>query len=209
MNSSLVQKWEKYLPFDINPLQLEDFFANRKIYPNTLPQTERGFWLFSLLLREKLEKILPSEEKIKRLILSSKVLSPFPTLPLFLLFLIDTLQPKSVLEVFLKEGKKRIGTVISLEDIDWKKEEIGRFDLLLKGKKQTVRLRAGEISLLKLKEGEELTLEFYLRGAKIEGKSKTKISVLGGKVGVVIDSRGRPIRFEDRERIKRWVEVFK
>lgn len=208
-----LEKIGQWLPFLANPLELEDFLANQELYPGTIPLEEKEFWFYTVFLRAKLEKILPKKKKIARLTLGPKILPQFPSLSLALLFILDVLQPLSLLDVFVRGRGKRerkIGTIISLTDIDWRRENLGEVFFTLGEKRQKISLKAGEISLLKLEEDKRLVLDFRLKGAKVEGRKKAKVSVAGGKVGVVIDARGRPINLgeEDWEKVKRWTKLF-
>jgi len=207
------EKIGQWLPFLISPLELEDFLANKELYPTCLPLTKKGFYLEAAVLRYrfKREKALTGEEK--EVVLTSKFLAAVPNPGLALLLVTDACQPKQILEIYAERGKaqEKLGAVISLTEVDKRKKTLGKIVFSL-GKEQTLEIKPEEVIRIMVGEETELALDFRLKGAKVLGKTKARISVSGGQVGIIIDSRGRPIEVgegeEGWEKIKRWTSVF-
>ena len=200
-----------WLPFLLSPLELEDFLANKKLYPSSLPLTSEGFYLNAAFLRSQLRK---TEAPQGQLILTDKFLSVVPNPGVGLLLAIDALQPQQTLQIFAEKKDKiqeKLGTVLSLTEVNKRKKSLGKVEFVL-GEKQKVEIKPEEIIQILVDKDTQIELDFRLGGAKVLGKTKTRVSASGGKVGIVIDSRGRPIEFdkeEDKgEKIERWMRVF-
>ena len=252
MDIPSINEINKWLPFLVSPLEIEDFLGNRELYPVSLPLTEKGSYLAAASLRywlketsaetprktprnfgESRGKLKKTKDTEKKLVLTSRFLAAVPNVGLALLLAVDACQPRQILEIYAEKiqesGQKRLGqrpesdqrrlgqrpeklgTVISLTEVDKKKKTLGKVVFSL-GKKQVLEIKPEEIIHILVDKDTELKLDFHLRAAKVLGKTKTRISVSGGKVGVVIDSRGRPIEpgegEEGWEKIKRWTRVF-
>lgn len=231
MDVSKVEAARDWIPFLTNPLDWEDFLANRGLYPPALPLTRDGFYLHHAFCRyqlmekdlaEKVEKAekgkkrkkkADSKDRKKKLVLTSKFLKKVINPGLALLLALDVYQPEEILEVYGEEDKvqEKLGTVVSLTEVDQKKKILGKVTFTL-GKKQTLEIKPEEIILLETDKTMELTMDFRLGAARVSGKRKIKIAITGGKVGIVIDARGRPIELEEGEggwrEVKRWMKVF-
>lgn len=233
MDVSKVEAASDWIPFLINSLDWEDFLANQELYSRSLPATKEGFYLHHAFGRyqlvaqgryrdedaqetdrakKKKKKADPGEGK-KRLILTTKFLKTTINPGLGLLLALDAYQPRETLEVYGEKDRvqEKLGTVISLTEVDQKKKNLGKLIFSL-DKKQTLEIRPGEIILLQAGKDQELSIDFRLGGAQVLGKRRAKVLVSGGQVGVVIDARGRPIEIEEGEegwrQVKRWMKVF-
>lgn len=213
-----IDEISRWLPFLISPLELEDFLGNRELYSASVPLTKKGFYLVAASLRHWLketsaENTEKTENTDKRLVLTSRFLTAVPNAGLALLLAVDAYQPRQIFKIYAEKKKvqKKLGTVISLTNVDKKRKTLGKVVFSL-GKKQVLEIKPEEIVRILVDEDTKLDLDFRLQAAKILGKTKTRISVSGGRAGVVIDSRGRPIESGEGEKgwekIKRWTEVF-
>lgn len=233
MDVSRADAVSDWVPFLINPLDWEDFLANQELYPRSLPLTKEGFYLHQAFGRCQLITQGPFQDEIerkadrakkkkkktdlgggeKRLILTSKFLRTVINPGLGLLLALDAYQPRETLEVYWEKDKvqKKLGTVISLTRVDQKKKILGKLTFSL-DKKQTLEIKPGEIILLQAGKNRELKIDFRLGGAQVLDQRRARVSVSGGQVGVVIDTRGRPIKIEEGEKgwkqVKRWMKVF-
>lgn len=223
MDIPKVEEINRWLPFLIRPLDLEDFFANKGLYPLSLPVTKKGFYLEAAFLRYQLkgsntegaegaEKNLPAGRQ--ELILTSKFLSAVPNSGLALLLATDVYQPHSILKIYA-EGEKsqeQLGAVVSLTEVNKKRKILGKLVFTFGKQQKVLEIRPESMILISVDKDTELKLGFRLRGAKVLGKTRAVVSVSGGKVGIVIDSRGRPIEIEEGEvgweKIERWTRVF-
>lgn len=213
-----IDEISRWLPFLISPLELEDFLGNRELYSASVPLTKKGFYLVAASLRHWLketsaENTEKTENTDKRLVLTSRFLTAVPNAGLALLLAVDAYQPRQIFKIYAEKKKvqKKLGTVVSLTNVDKKRKTLGKVVFSL-GKKQVLEIKPEEIVRILVDEDTRLDLDFRLQAAKILGKTKTRISVSGGRAGVVIDSRGRPIEpgegEKEWEKIKRWTEVF-
>lgn len=213
-----IDEISRWLPFLISPLELEDFLGNRELYSASVPLTKKGFYLVAASLRHWLketsaENTEKTENTDKRLVLTSRFLTAVPNAGLALLLAVDAYQPRQIFKIYAEKKKvqKKLGTVVSLTNVDKKRKTLGKVVFSL-GKKQVLEIKPEEIVRILVDEDTKLDLDFRLQAAKILGKTKTRISVSGGRAGVVIDSRGRPIEpgegEKEWEKIKRWTEVF-
>lgn len=234
MDVSSVEEARVWTPFLTNPLDWEDFLANKDLYPRSFPLTKEGFYLHHAFCRYQLMKQSPFleddikgaeegkrragrgglEERRKKLILTpqfwEKTLNP----GLALLLALDVYQPEGLLDVYQIKGDKvqeKLGTVISLTAVNRRKEVLGKVALSL-GKSQTLELKPEEIVFLQVDRNTALEMDFRLAAAQVLGKKKARVSASGGELGVIIDARGRPIEIEEGEagwkKIKRWMKVF-
>lgn len=192
--------------------------GNRELYSASVPLTKKGFYLVAASLRHWLketsaENTEKTENTDKRLVLTSRFLTAVPNAGLALLLAVDAYQPRQIFKIYAEKKKvqKKLGTVVSLTNVDKKRKTLGKVVFSL-GKKQVLEIKPEEIVRILVDEDTRLDLDFRLQAAKILGKTKTRISVSGGRAGVVIDSRGRPIEpgegEKEWEKIKRWTEVF-
>jgi hypothetical protein len=91
----------------------------------------------------------------------------------------------------------------------------GELHLRDTGEKRPFEARYGTISVVPLGYGEEAELTLKPRRMEIAGVKGRgeKLTVSGGELGLIIDARGRPIRFprdaeQRRERLRAWQEAI-
>lgn len=223
----------RWTPFLVNPLEGDDFLANQGLYPRSLPVTKQGFYLHHAFSRYQLKKAgrfwdeadsekkgkkkkktpVSLSDKPKRLVLTAKFLKTILNPGLGLLLALDAYQPAETLEVYReKDGKEeKLATVVSLTEVDPKKKVLGKTIFNL-DKKQVLEIKPGEMVVLQVDKHRELKIDFRLGAARVLGKKKNRVAVSGGKIGVVIDARGRPIEIEEGgagwKQVKRWMKVF-
>ena len=130
---------------------------------------------------------------------------------------LSTINEEAATEVFEKDCMIYLGHCISLTNTGKMGSKCLDYRIILHDKEEiTGTLPYGEIKLIDLKAGEEAEIEvvptkqFNLgrgKGQKIEGK------VTGGVVGLIIDTRGRPLEIPkdkelQKEYISKWNKAF-
>jgi uncharacterized protein (TIGR01319 family) len=125
--------------------------------------------------------------------------------------------PTGVVQVLDTGAFIEVGTVISLTGRARRNEVVlvGELRLRDTGEKRTFEARYGSISIVPLGYGEEAELTLKPRRMEIAGvKSRgERLAVTGGELGLIIDARGRPIRFpraveQRRERLRAWQQAI-
>jgi hypothetical protein len=125
--------------------------------------------------------------------------------------------PTGVVQVLDTGAFIEVGTLISLTGRARQDEVVlaGELHLRDTDEKRPFEVRYGSISVVPLGYGEEAELTLKPRRMEIAGlKSRgDKLSVSGGELGLIIDARGRPIRFPRdtearRERLRAWQQVI-
>jgi uncharacterized protein (TIGR01319 family) len=125
--------------------------------------------------------------------------------------------PTGVVQVLDTGAFIEVGTLISLTGRARRDEVVlaGELHLRDSGERRTFEARYGSISVVPLGYGEEAELTLKPRRMEIAGlKSRgEKLTVTGGELGLVVDARGRPIRFprdaeQQRERLRAWQQAI-
>src|SRR3989344_3254913 len=163
---------------------LANFIGNRIIYSQTVPINKLDLDIDMAILREVIKKTpeyfyLKKEDKI---IISKDLKERFPPLSKLVTIIIETINPKGLITIHLKEGNNYqfLGTLIAPENIEG----------LFKGK-QSVSVVVNGVATQLLKNSlsisgvNKVTLQIKI------GDSK-EISVNGGQLGIVIDLRDKP-----------------
>lgn len=125
--------------------------------------------------------------------------------------------PTGVVQVLDTGAFIEVGTMISLTGRARRNEVVlvGELRLRDTGEKRTFEARYGTISTVPLGYGEEAELTLKPRRMEIAGVKNRgeKLSVSGGELGLIIDARGRPIRYprdvgSRRERLLAWQQAI-
>lgn len=217
------EKIGRWLPFLANPKEVEDFCANKFLYPTSIPATKKSLFLTLACLREEIRQQLTEATKWhKTIILTKKLLEVTPSPSLATLVALDAFEPLDLVPIVKKEDNREVylGTVISLSSVDKKRKVVAKIvcsfgRVASDARKETVEVKIPpeEITVIPTKEGQKINLTIYCGGARLLDKKRVKVEVEGGKVGVVVDSRGRPIDLtfgeeESRKKVERWTGVF-
>lgn len=169
----------RWIHFRIEPHHLENFIANRLLYPQTLPLTSLDFEIDLAILREVIKKkpnLLVNSETNKITIPESLILR-FNKIELILKCILDVLKIKGVVTVNTKDHKitsDLVGTIYAPSNLP--QEDI--LGVSLNGKKYN--LKKGSINIIPSSE----------RHNNLIISTLPEISVIGGKLGIVIDLRG-------------------
>ena len=219
----------RWLPFEIKLSEIQNFFANKEIYPQLIPITEKEIKLEEAAARVRIKSVLnpkPSTPNPDYIIASGGVLSKAPKPSHVVLMLLDSLQPKNLLKIHLdtkqilpalatlavyeEERAQKIlnqepfdflGTTFSVCEPISLKIDVGLQQL------QELELDLGELAVFPLDTGATAQVHFETKSEKGEFKAD------GGPCGLVIDARGRPLQVPqstgERQRVLReWEEAI-
>ncbi len=216
-----------WLPFEIRPSEIQNFFANKEIYPQLVPTTEREIGLEEAAARVRVRSLIVNRESLIEedyVIASGGVLSKAPNPSHAVLVLLDSLEPQGLLKIYLdtkqmlpalatlavyeEERAQKIinqdpftflGTTFSVSEPVSLKIDVGLAQV------QEMELELGDLAVFPLDEGKIARIHFETRTKKGEFKAD------GGPCGLVIDARGRPLQVpqstSERQRVLReWEE---
>lgn len=218
VHSEEITKW---LPFKTLEVEIDNYQANKKLFISTIPATPRDIEIEGVIAQEKMAACYReiSVPNFKSLYLTGAVFSnsPYSGFPLYLTS--NVFNSTSPLTVFL-DRKQCLPVLALLKKVlpevfetVWKNEltkfeclgtflvvdpAISKVTLELSGRVdfEEIILKKESLTLIEIPLGESATLTIE------EGK---ELPVVGGTVGLVIDSRIRPIRHPDSERDRRTV----
>ena len=188
-------------------VQLENYLANRILYPQTIPLTEYDMKIDLGILREVLKLNGPRSAG-----LSSNALlgdNPFLNITLrkiliperFLLFVPDLVTLTWVfVDALLSERKKQdffwdLWTIVLTDDIDEIVGSVilpqfvdrnGEMDLSVLGK--NYQIQPGGLMIVPCPK-DRCEISYKLKKGKILGKSENALEIFGGKLGLMIDGR--------------------
>lgn len=197
-----ITRWLKKAPSDI---QLENYLAQRILYPQTVPLTAQDMEVDLAILREALRINAPVRGKTGPLLGENpflnmtlrKVLIPAKFLP-FIPSLVALTW--AFVDAFLMERRRQdwfgdIWTVVLVDEID---EVIGSIlkpqfessqgDMELIINQKNYKVRSGSLIVIPCPQGRcEITYKF--NQGKILGKKESALDVYGGRLGLMIDGR--------------------
>lgn len=178
---------------------LEDYLANKILYPQTIPQMERDMQIDLAILREALKASSPKQGEspflnvaLRKLLIPARLLSFVPDLASLTGAFIDAF----FLDRKRKEWFEDLWTIVVMDDID---EVVGsvmlpQFDtaggvMRLKIMSKNYEIKKGSLMLIPCPK-ERCEIAYRLQAGKVLGKTENAIEVYGGKLGLVIDGRG-------------------
>lgn len=170
-----------------NPRILENELCNYLLYPQTLPVSEADLHLILALLQEIL-KLQPQNyynHNLKRIVIPENLLSRFPDMNQLIWVFLDVFGKPGITTLYLKSdhlGLKALGSFIKptiVAPSGW-----ATFTL----DAQKIEAQVGNLITVPLTES-RADLEFESSSAKLFGKSKLVIQVVGGGFGLAIDMR--------------------
>lgn len=177
--------------------KLENYLANRILYPQTLPQTEADMQIDLAILREALKMTSLLDHSpffnitLRKLLIPEGFLESVPSLAILAHAFIDA---------FLKDRKKEdlfedLWTIVLTNDTD---EIVGsvilpRFDgkeglMNLKILGKDYEIKQGSLMVIPC-DKDRCEITYKLHSGKVLGKNESNIEVYGGKLGVMVDGR--------------------
>lgn len=199
-----IAKWLKVVPSSI---QLENYLANRILYPQTIPMTDADMKIDLAILREALRINRPKADAkftndllgdnpfknttLRKILIPEKFLSFVPNLQSLTWAFVDGLllerQKKDFFEdlwtVILEgESDEVVGSIILPQFTN----PSGVMELKIEGKKYNV--KSGSLVVLPCpKDRCEIFYKFNL--GKALGKNENAVEIYGGRLGLMIDGR--------------------
>lgn len=183
-----IARWLKPQP---EPSHIENYLAQKILYPQTVPITEADMKIDLAILREALNLSAPKFRKARKILIPKKYLSFVPNLPILTQTFVDGLLYERKREDFFEdlwtvvlkgETDEVIGSVL----LPRFKNESGTLYISLRGKKYQI--RAGTLTHVPCP-NKRCEVSFKLKGGEILGKDDLQVEVYGGKLGLMIDGR--------------------
>lgn len=196
----------KYLSFNANEIYLENFFGNRKVRVQILPKDTKDLEIEEAILRSS--SLQATAGKNKKILIAGTggIISGTPKLSRLGLLILDILEEAVVAQVFFdrefflpsfgallaRYGQlavatpgawfESLGALVSLGGsatvtLDWGYSQV-----------QQVELEGDEISLIPAPADQKIDLTFMK-----EPKEKKNFTVGGGSLGILLDSRPKPL----------------
>lgn len=197
-------KWLKPAP---QTVQVENYLANKILYPQTLPVTKEDMQLDLAILREVLKINGPKSKIIsegnmlgnnpflnvtlRKIIIPQKFLQFIPDLVTIVWAFVDGLLLNRRKEDFFRD----LWTVVVSDDTDQIigslilpqfQNQLSRFNLSFGGKNFVI--RPGSLTVLPCP-FESCELAFKFTGGKFMGREENVLEVYGGNLGLMIDGR--------------------
>ena len=200
--------WLKGVPTNLNAIHLENYLANKILYPAALPLTQVDMKIELAILREILRMSGPKEDSntnsmlgdnpflnatLRKIIIPEKFLQYIPDLVSLTWAFVDGL----LLNRRKKDYFEDIWTVILADDIDQVvgtillpqfNGESDAMNLKLLGK--TFKIKSGNIAVVPCPK-ERCEIAYKFNQGQILGKKENALEVYGGKLGLMIDGRIR------------------
>jgi hypothetical protein len=187
LDSLQVEGVKNWLNRREDPALFENELGNRIVYPQTVPVTQENLIFDLAILREAL-KLQPEDyynQNFHRLYIPENFLNFIPDIHKLVLAFIDTFDPWGVTTIFLRSerlGTMTLGTLIRPEIIS----DTGWIDLWVYGKKYEVPV--GSITFIPAANN-KIDIKFESGAAKLFEKNQTVAEVIGGQLGVIVDTR--------------------
>lgn len=200
--------WLKEAAVQASPIQLENYLANKILYPSSLPLSDADMKIELAILREALRVSTPRQKSntnsmlgdnaflnvtLRKIIIPAKFLQFVPDLVSLAWVFIDALLVKRNSQDFFED----LWTVILSGDAD---EVVGSI-LLPQFKNPSDKMELSVLGkLYKIKPGsfyfvpcskERCEIAYKFDQGRILGKQMNAVEVYGGSLGIVIDGRNR------------------
>lgn len=198
--------WLKIAHIQLSPIQLENYLANKILYPQVLAVTDLEMKIDLAILRQALRLNGPTFKKVKSSLLGDNPLLNITLRKIiiparFLNFIPDLVSLTwAFVDGLLLTRKKEdwyedLWTVILADDIDEVvgsvilpqfKGEADYFDLNVQSKK--FKIKAGSLVRIPCAK-ERCEIAYKILNGSILGKKENDVEVYGGKLGLIIDGR--------------------
>lgn len=202
---NLASSWLKNPPSSI---QLENYLANKILYPQTLPLTELEMKVDLAIVREAIRLATSKIDQKEGSLLGNnlflnitlrKIIIPEKFLP----FTADLTTLAWVFVDALLLNKKRadyfedLWTVVVSDDVDQvvgsvllPRFEDQRDTMILNVQGKSFKIRSGSLLFVPCQK-DRCEISYKLTGGKLLGKQESALEVYGGKLGLLIDGRER------------------
>lgn len=202
ISAEAIASWLKPIPA---LSQIENYLANKILYPRSLPQTEYEMQMDLGILREALRMNAPKSGNallgnnpfinttLRKIIIPASFMNFVPSLKILVWIFIDAFlaarQKKDFFTdlwtiVLTDDTDEIVGSLI-LPEFD---DSLGVMNLTVLGREYEI--RSGYLSVIPcLKERCEIL--YKIKSGKVLGKSENAVEVSGGKLGLIVDGRRR------------------
>ncbi len=181
LNSINPEDISKWLNFKVEPHTLENFIAQRIIYPQTIPQALDEMEIDLGILREviKANSDLFYNPSKGSLIVPLEFESRFPDLKKLIWAFCDSLSFGEVTKVYSRtiSGNKLIGSVLTISDLETRDNNL------------VIAFPGGAKKEYKIPTGSLTTLPLEQKSATLTLNSKEVLEVFGGRLGMLLDLR--------------------
>ena len=219
----------KWLPFEADPSEIENYLENKILYNQLVPATLRDLYIEQALAREKISQAsdlrkerFAKELQVSEVVLTGAVFAKAPRFEQSVAIVLDSLEPREPVKILLDENQwlPAVGT-LAFYSLDLAKEILSRCAMKSLGTLLPVPTPAKIMIDAGLGEAQEVIVEdeeliLFPLDEKSEAQvvveqknEKKSFKVSGGEVGLVIDSRERPLGLprdntERRRMLKEW-----
>lgn len=196
-----IAKWLKVTP---NTVQLENYLANKILYPQSVPLTQADMELDLAILREALKINGPKSSNnallgdntflnitLRKILIPARFLSFVPGIKALVWAFVDALLLNRRKEDYFED----LWTVVLTGEID---EIVGslllpRFNsnnalMELKLESKSYKIRPGSLMVIPCKLS-RCEIGFKFTGGKVLGKEESALEIYGGRLGLMIDGR--------------------
>lgn len=177
----------KTLKHPPDQIALENFLANRILYPQAIPTSVQDLEIDLGILQQALKSSPDKkfyDEKNKKIYIPENYLARFPNLIKLSFAFIEAAEPQEIVKFVLV--KQALGEEIG-SFVPFKFEEGGgQVDLDIEGAK--VKLKAGTLMAVPCP-ALHCHIKFTARGVRLRGKSEGVFEAVGGRLGLLIDGR--------------------
>lgn len=190
----------------VQPVQLENYLANKILYPQTVPMTEADMKIDLAILREVLRINGPKGENpvntllgdnsflnstLRKILIPEKFLQFVPSLASLTWVFVDAL-----LLSRRKEDKfQDLWTIVLAGDIDEIVGSVilpqfssrnGEMDINVLGK--VYKIRTGDLMVVPC-DKDRCEIAYEIKNGQILGKTENALELYGGKLGIMVDGR--------------------
>lgn len=196
--------WLNNLPSKPSPIQLENYLANKILYPKSLPLTEQDCKIDLAILREALRINVPKTSTntllgddpflnvaLRKLIIPQRFLYYIPDLVSLTWVFVDGL----LLNRRRRDWFEDLWTVVVVDDADMIvgsillpefKDNKDSMDLNVQDK--NFKIKAGSLTVVPCPK-DRCEIAYKFSAGKILGKKESAVEIYGGKLGLMIDGR--------------------
>jgi hypothetical protein len=217
----------KFLTFSINEISLENLLGNRKFRPASLPNSLKELEVEESFLRNSLARTLEERAHDKKLFIvaTGGLVSGTPNISRLSLIILDILRENEIAQVafdrefFLPSfgGLLSIYKQLQVANPGSWFDYVGAFISLGKplplklnwgySQLQEIELSKDEVAIVPASKDQTIELSF------VSGKEKKTVSVKGGSLGLLLDSRPKPLQLffgqeSSRAALSRWQQML-
>lgn len=197
-----IASWLKPVP---SVIQLENYLANKILYPQTLPLTKEDMQLDLAILREALKMNSPGTKKpnamlgdnsflnitLRKILIPERFLNFVPNLMTLTLVFIDAFLLGRRKEDWFQD----LWTVVVTNDTDeiagsvlLPQFDSGNGEMSVNLLNQNYKIRPGNFIVMPCPKS-RCEISYKLQNGKVLGKTESAVEVYGGKLGLIVDGR--------------------